>query len=121
MSPKRRSEKSHELSDSERAAGGRARAEKLREQREEAEQEARAKLDDAVDQAVATLVAELGAEASADRIRAAAQILDRSWGRPRQAVELDVRRNPDEIVSSARAKLGELLERRRAGENGDAG
>src|SRR5215210_323244 len=107
----------HELTPDERRRGQAKGAQTKRARRDEAEQEAKAKLDDAVDQAVATLVAELKAEASADRIRAAAQILDRSWGRPRQAHDVRVERDHD--AAATRLKLHELIERHRRESNGD--
>lgn len=80
----------HELTPEERRRGQAKGAETKRERREEVQQEARAKLDDAANQAVETLIAELKAEDTMVRIRAAAQILDRAWGRPRQAIETRV-------------------------------
>jgi hypothetical protein len=77
----------HKLTPVDRRRGQAKGAETKRERREAAEQEARAKLNDAADQAVETLIAELKAEEATVRIRAAAQILDRAWGRPRQALE----------------------------------
>ena len=100
----------HKLTDDERRRGQSKGVATKRERRETAEREAREQLAGAVDQAVATLVAELTAEASADRIRAAAQILDRAWGRPRQAHEVEVMAAPD--VTAAREKLDALLQRR---------
>jgi hypothetical protein len=87
----------HKLTPDDRRRGQAKGAETKRERREEAEQEARAKLDDAADQAVGTLIAELTAEDATVRIRAAAQILDRAWGRPRQAVEAAVAVTPTVI------------------------
>jgi hypothetical protein len=70
----------HKLTDDERRRGQSKGAETKRARREDAEREASEDLAGAVDQAVATLVAELHAENAIDRIRAAAQILDRAWG-----------------------------------------
>ena len=67
-----------------------------------------------VDQAVETLVTELSAEASTNRIRAAAQILDRSWGKPRQANDVRVERDHAESVAASRLKLQALLGQRHA-------
>jgi hypothetical protein len=111
----------HKLTDDERRRGQSKGAETKRTRRADAELEAREELAGAVDQAVATLVAELHAENATDRIRAAAQILDRAWGRPRQAHDLAVVTTPD--AASAREKLAELLARRGgnlADANGDA-
>ena len=80
----------HELTTADRRKGAERTNEIKRARRAEAAREAKAKLEDAVDQAVETLVAELRADASTDRIRAAAQILDRSWGKPRQAHDVRV-------------------------------
>jgi hypothetical protein len=55
-----------------------------------------------VDQAVETFVTELSAEASSNRIRAAAQILDRSWVKPRQAHDVRVERDHAESVAASR-------------------
>jgi hypothetical protein len=92
-------------------------AETKRTRREDSERQAREELAGAVDQAVATLVAELQAENATDRIRAAAQILDRAWGRPRQAHDVAVVTEPG--VAGAREKLAALLARKGAHENGD--
>lgn len=51
-------------------------------------------LADAVGEAVETLRAGLKAEDANTRIRSAVLILDRAWGRPRQAVEAAVRVAP---------------------------
>jgi hypothetical protein len=69
-----------------------------RARREEAEQEARDTLADAVSEAVETLRAGLKAEEANTRIRSAVAILDRSWGRPRQAVEAAVTVAPTVIT-----------------------
>ena len=81
----------HKLTPDDRRRGQAKGAETKRARREEADEQARARLSDAAGEAVETLVAELKAEGAADRIRAAAQILDRAWGRPRQAIEADLR------------------------------
>lgn len=80
----------HKLTPDDRRRGQAKGAETKRARRDEAEQEARDTLADAAGEAVATLVSELKAENPADRIRAAAQILDRAWGRPRQQLEASV-------------------------------
>jgi hypothetical protein len=111
----------HKLTDDERRRGQSKGAETKRTRREDAELEAREELAGAVDQAVATLVAELHAENATDRIRAAAQILDRAWGRPRQAHDVAVMATPD--AAAARERLAELLARRGGNltdANGDA-
>jgi hypothetical protein len=77
----------HKLTPADRRRGQAKGAETKRTRRDEAEQEARDTLADAATEAVQTLVAELKAENSTDRIRAAAQILDRTWGKPRQQIE----------------------------------
>jgi len=87
----------HKLTPADRRRGQAKGAETKRERREEAEQEARTKLDEAAAQAVETLIAELEAEDATSRIRPAAQILDRAWGRPRQAVAAAVTVTPTVI------------------------
>jgi hypothetical protein len=77
----------HKLTPDDRRRGQAKGAETKRERRDEAEQQARDALADAAGRAVETLVAELDAEDATVRIRAAAQILDRTWGRPRQQIE----------------------------------
>jgi hypothetical protein len=84
----------HKLTPDDRRRGQARGAETKRAQRDEAEQEARNTLADAASEAVATLVAELNAEDATVRLRAAAQILDRAWGRPRQQVEASVALTP---------------------------
>jgi len=94
----------HKLTDDERRRGQSKGAQTKRARREDAEREARADLAGAVAQAVATLVAELHAENATDRIRAAAQILDRAWGRPRQAHDVAVVTPPGRCGSSREAR-----------------
>ena|SRR5215204_3275079 len=95
-------------------------AETKRARREEAELESREKLADAADEAVAVLVAELKAETGPDRRSAALAILAYAWGKPRQAVDMRIERDPDEILAASREKVAELLERRHAAANGDS-
>jgi hypothetical protein len=102
----------HKLPPDDRRRGQAKGAETKRERRADAEQEARAKLDDAADQAVETLIAELKAEDATVRIRAAAQILDRAWGRPRQAVEGAVTVTPTHNRLQARAEAEPAKPRR---------
>jgi hypothetical protein len=77
----------HKLTPHDRRRGQAKGAETKRARRVEVEQKAREQLVEAVSAAVATLVAQLEAENPADRLRAARLILDRAWGRPRQALE----------------------------------
>jgi hypothetical protein len=81
--------KAHDFTHEERAKGGRARAEKLRERREAAEE----KLEGVVDEAIECLVAEMRAKGP-DRTRAAVHILDRVLGKSTQRLEgkLELRR-----------------------------
>jgi hypothetical protein len=88
----------HKLTSDDRRRGQAKGAETKRARRDEAEQEARAKLDSAADQAVETLIAELKADDGSLRIRAASQILDRAWGRPRQQLEAAVAVTPSVIT-----------------------
>src|SRR5215217_9665949 len=74
----------HKLTPEDRRRGQAKGAETKGAHRDEAEPEARDALADAASEAVATLFAELKAEDATVRLRAAAQILDRAWGRPRQ-------------------------------------
>jgi predicted nucleotidyltransferase len=115
-----------------RAAGGRARAEKLRERREAAEET----LEGVVDEAIECLVAEMRAKGP-DRTRAAVHILDRVLGKSTQRLEgklelrradllaearEQLRREYADQVPAARAKLDRLIEsraRRLADANGD--
>jgi hypothetical protein len=122
--------KAHDFTHEERAKGGRARAEKLRERREAAEE----KLEGVVDEAIECLVAEMRAKGP-DRTRAAVHILDRVLGKSTQRLEgkLEVRRADllaeakeqlrREYASQApanRAQLDALIERRaQAIANGD--
>jgi hypothetical protein len=78
-----------------------------RARREEAEQAARDTLADAVSEAVATLRAGLKAEEANTRIRSTVAILDRAWGRPRQAVEAAVTVAP--TVTQAEVDAGRVL------------
>lgn len=98
----------HKLTPDDRRRGQAKGAETKRARRDEAEQEARDTLADAAGEAVATLVSELKAENPADRIRAAAQILDRAWGRPRQQLEASVDLTPSVIDPEVDA--GRVLE-----------
>ena len=77
----------HKLTPEDRRRGQARGAETKRAHRDEAEQEARDTLADAVSEAVETLRAGLKAEDANTRIRSAVAILDRAWGRPRQALE----------------------------------
>src|SRR5918995_6234172 len=77
----------HKLTPEDRRRGQARGAETKRAHRDEAEQEARDTLADAVSEAVETLRAGLKAEDANTRIRSAVAILDRAWGRPRQAIE----------------------------------
>jgi hypothetical protein len=77
----------HKLTSDDRRRGQAKGAATKRKRRDEVEQEAREQLSEAVSAAVTTLVAQLEAENPADRIRAASAILDRAWGKPRQALE----------------------------------
>jgi len=87
----------HKLTPEDRRRGQAKGAETKRAHRDEAEQEARDALADAASEAVATLVAELKAEDATVRLRAAAQILDRAWGRPRQQLGAPVALTPTVI------------------------
>jgi hypothetical protein len=62
-----------------------------------------------------TLVAELNAENATDRIRAAAQILDRAWGRPQQAHNVRIERDHAADAAEAREKIAGLLSQRAPG------
>jgi hypothetical protein len=97
----------HELTPDDRRRGQAKGAETKRARRDEAEQEARDALADAAAEAVATLRAGLEAEDANTRIRAALAILDRAWGRPRQAVEAAVTVAPTVIAPEIDA--GEVL------------
>src|SRR5918993_3905075 len=88
----------HKLTPEDRRRGQARGAETKRAHREEAEQEARDALADAVSEAVETLRAGLKAEDANTRIRSAVAILDRAWGRPRQAVEAAVTVSPTVIT-----------------------
>jgi hypothetical protein len=79
--------RAHELTTADRRKGADRTNEIKRIRRDEAEQEARHTLAEAAGEAVATLRAGLKAEDANTRIRSAVAILDRGWGRPRQAVE----------------------------------
>lgn len=87
----------HKLTPEDRRRGQAKGAETKRAHRDEAEQEARDALADAASEAVATLFAELKAEDATVRLRAAAQILDRAWGRPRQQLGAPVALTPTVI------------------------
>jgi hypothetical protein len=121
--------KAHDFTHEERAKGGRARAEKLRERREAAEE----KLEGVVDEAIECLVAEMRAKGP-DRTRAAVHILDRVLGKSTQRLEgkLELRRadlldeakeQPPRVRQprpANRAQLDALIERRaQAIANGD--
>jgi hypothetical protein len=88
----------HELTSHDRRRGQEKGAETKRARRAEAEQEARDTLADAAAEAVETLRAGLNAEEANTRIRSAVAILDRAWGRPRQAVEAAVTVSPTVIT-----------------------
>jgi hypothetical protein len=77
----------HKLTPDDRRCGQAKGVETRRARRQEAEQAARDTLADAVSEAVETLRAGLKAEDANTRIRSAVAILDRAWGRPRQALE----------------------------------
>lgn len=77
----------HKLTPDDRRRGQAKGVETKRARREEAELAARDTLVDAAGEAVATLRAGLEAEDANTRLRSAVAILDRAWGRPRQAVE----------------------------------
>lgn len=121
--------KKHELTKEERAKGGRARAAKLRAEREEAKLAVDAKLTAAIEQAVESLVAGLDAEGvvvvgsgedavvhpyalHAVRIRAANALLDRVLGRPRQTHEHSGHLELGVDIDLARSKLDGLIRKR---------
>jgi hypothetical protein len=99
--------RAHELTTADRRKGAERTNEIKRARRDEAEQEARHMLADAVSEAVATLRAGLKAEEANTRIRSAVAILDRAWGRPRQAVEAAVTVAP--TVTQAEVDAGRVL------------
>jgi adenylosuccinate synthase len=84
----------HVLTREERRKGQAKGAETKRQRREQAADEASARLADAVDAAVAKLIVLLDSEDETDQLRAAAQILDRVLGRPRQTLEHRVETAP---------------------------
>jgi hypothetical protein len=84
----------HKLTPDDRRRGQARGAETKRARREDAEQEARDTLADAAGEAVETLRSGFKAEEANTRIRSAVAILDRAWGRPRQAVEAAVAVRP---------------------------
>jgi hypothetical protein len=88
----------HKLTPDDRRRGQAKGAETKRARRDEAEQETRDTLADAAGEAVETLRAGLKAEDANTRIRSAVAILDRAWGRPRQAVEAAVTVTPTVIT-----------------------
>ena len=98
----------HELTPDDRRRGQAKAAETKRARRDEAEQQARGTLADAAGEAVEMLRAGLKAENANTRIRSAVAILDRVWGRPRQAVEATVTVTPTVIHPEVDA--GKVLE-----------
>lgn len=107
-----------------RAAGGRARAAKLREQRAHAQAVAEERLLDLVEEAIEALRVALSSDNEQVAVRAAAQLLDRALGRPTQAAPgaggstWSGLHNPNDLqatVDNARRKLEELINRRSSG------
>jgi hypothetical protein len=87
----------HKLTSDDRRRGQAKGVETKRARRIEAEQKAQDALADAVGEAVETLRAGLEAEDANTRLRSAVAILDRAWGRPRQALEAAVTVTPTVI------------------------
>jgi hypothetical protein len=119
----------HDFTREERAKGGRARAEKVRERREGAQAFADEKLQAVLGEALHELEELLHSDDPRVKLKAAVVILDRTLGRPGQRLEhggsIDLRRADlvaqakEELhheynaqAASARAKLQQLLERR---------
>jgi hypothetical protein len=128
----------HEFTDDERAKGGRARAEKMRERREAAQAFAEEHLQAVLAKALHEVEELLDSADPQVKLRAAVVILDRTLGRPGQRHEhagsIELRRADlvaqakqelaQEYASQAklaRGKINAALERRAQGrENGDA-
>ena len=119
----------HDFTPEERAKGGRARAENLRERREVAQAFADEQLQAVLAEALHELEELLHSDDPRVKLKAAVVILDRTLGRPGQRLEhagtLELRRADlvaqakEELhreyntqAASARAKLHQLLERR---------
>lgn len=118
----------HDFTREERAKGGRARAEKVRERREAAQAFADEKLQAVLGEALHELEELLHSDDPHVKLKAAVVILDRTLGRPGQRLEhagsIELRRADfvaqakEELhheynaqAASARAKLHQLLER----------
>jgi hypothetical protein len=93
----------HELTHEERSRGGKARAEKIRSQREEAQQLAHDRVSGLVSAALDRVEATLASESDVAALRTAREILDRGLGKPPQALERGMSLSSQRAVEEARA------------------
>lgn len=97
-----------------RAKGGKAKADKLRADRERRREKADALFASAGEKAVAKLVSLMDSDDEQIRLRASVAVLDRAYGKPSQFVEHEGRVQLDVEIEAARAKLDDLISKRSA-------